>query len=155
MTSCLSFTVIGIPQPQGSSRAFVPRGWNRAIITTANAKLKPWRQEIAGTAQVAMIESKLSLLEDVPLSIKALFFFEKPRSAKKSLRHKITKPDADKLLRGLLDSLTGIVFRDDAQITTCYVRKEFGLPSRVEVSIAVEDIDSQFALAADLQAISS
>jgi Holliday junction resolvase RusA-like endonuclease len=102
MTSLLSFTVIGIPQPQGSSRAFVPRGWNRAIITSANSKLKPWRQEIAGTAQAAMSESQLDIMNDVPLSIEAAFYFEKPRSAKKSLRHKITKPDSDKLLRGLL-----------------------------------------------------
>jgi Holliday junction resolvase RusA-like endonuclease len=135
MTPLIAFTVIGTPQPQGSSRAFVPKGWTRAIITSANSKLKPWRQEVAGTAQVAMSESKIGLLENVPLAIDARFYFEKPKSAKKSLQHKITKPDADKLLRGLLDSLTGIVFRDDAQIVQCIVRKEFGIPSRVEVSI--------------------
>lgn len=134
----INFTVIGTPQPQGSSRAFVPKGWKRAIITSANAKLKPWRQEVAGTAQVAMSQSKIGLLENVPLSIEAVFFFEKPKSAKKSLLCKITKPDLDKLLRGLLDSLTGIVFRDDAQIVACNVRKEFGLPSRVSVSVSLE-----------------
>jgi Holliday junction resolvase RusA-like endonuclease len=135
MSPRISFTVIGTPQPQGSSRAFVPKGWTRAIITSANSKLKPWRQEIAGTAQVAMNESKIGLLENVPLAIEAAFFFDKPKSAKKSLLHKITKPDADKLLRGLLDALTGIVFKDDAQIVQCIVRKGFGVPSRVEVSV--------------------
>jgi crossover junction endodeoxyribonuclease RusA len=132
----ISFTVIGVPQPQGSSRAFVPRGWNRAIITSDNSKLKPWRQEIAGTAQAIMNSSKIGLLEDVPLSIEASFFFDKPKSAKKSLRYKITKPDVDKLVRGLFDALTGIVFRDDAQIVTSISHKRFGVPSRVEVSIS-------------------
>ena len=131
----VSFTVIGTPQPQGSSRAFVPKGWKRAIITSDNSKLKPWRQEIAGTAQIAMSESKIGLLEDVPLCVEASFFFGKPKSAKKSLRHKITKPDIDKLLRGLCDALSGIVFRDDSQIVRCIVSKGFGIPSRVEVSV--------------------
>jgi crossover junction endodeoxyribonuclease RusA len=138
----LNFTVYGTPVPQGSMRAFTPRGWKRAIITSANSKLKPWRQEIAGIAQVAMSESKIGLLEGVPLSVNADFFFDKPRSAKKSLRHKITKPDADKLLRGLLDSLTGICFKDDAQVVNCTINKKFGLPARVEVS--VREVDPTF-----------
>jgi Holliday junction resolvase RusA-like endonuclease len=135
-TAFITFTVIGTPQPQGSSRAFIPKGWKRAIITSDNSKLKPWRQEISGTAQVAMNQSKIGLLENIPLAVEASFFFDKPKSTKKDVRHKITKPDLDKLLRGLLDSLTGIVFRDDAQVVACSVRKGFGLPSRVEVAIS-------------------
>ena len=133
----IQFTVIGVPQPQGSSRAFVPKGWNRAIITSVNTKLKPWRQEIAGTAQVEMQRRGLSLLEKVPIAVRVSFFFEKPASAKKSLVYKITKPDCDKLLRGLFDALTGIVFKDDAQIVSCLMRKEFGSPARVEVAVSV------------------
>jgi crossover junction endodeoxyribonuclease RusA len=136
MTKTLTFTVVGVPQPQGSSRAFVPKGWNRAIITSANSKLKPWRQEIAGTALAAMAESKIGLLEKVPISIDASFFFDKPKSAKKSLWYKITKPDLDKLLRGLLDGMTGIVFGDDSQVIECRVSKHFGQPSRVTVYVS-------------------
>jgi Holliday junction resolvase RusA-like endonuclease len=135
----IRFTVIGVPQPQGSSRAFVPKGWKRAIVTSSNPKLKPWRQEIAETAAYEMQRCGARLLQKVPIILEASFFFDKPKSAKKSLREKITKPDVDKLLRSLADSLTGVVFRDDAQIVDCHVRKEFGLPSRVEVSVGIKE----------------
>jgi Holliday junction resolvase RusA-like endonuclease len=137
MDDAIRFTVYGTPQPQGSSRAFVPKGWTRAIITSDNKKLKPWRQEIAGVALNAMRESKIGLLEGVPIAILAEFFFDKPKSAKKSVLNKITKPDLDKLLRGLLDSLTGIIFKDDSQVVLCNIRKTFGSPSRVEVMVSV------------------
>lgn len=32
----VSFTVLGTPQPQGSAKGFVPKGWTRAVITTDN-----------------------------------------------------------------------------------------------------------------------
>jgi crossover junction endodeoxyribonuclease RusA len=108
------------------------------VITSSNSKLKPWRQEIAGVAQSAMRLSNFGLLENVPVAVEAAFYFDKPKSAKKSLKYKITKPDCDKLLRGLFDALTGIVFKDDAQIVECSLRKDFGTPSRVEVSVSSE-----------------
>ena len=46
----IQFTVYGHPEPQGSTRAFVPKGWTRPVITTASKKMKPWRQQITGTA---------------------------------------------------------------------------------------------------------
>ena len=37
--------VPGIPVPQGSTKAFVRGG--RAIVTSANAKLRPWRSTVS------------------------------------------------------------------------------------------------------------
>jgi crossover junction endodeoxyribonuclease RusA len=130
----LSFTVFGTPVPQGSSRAFIPKGWTRAVITSANSKLKPWRQEIAGTAKAEMESRGLALCLGA-VRLEAKFFFDRPKSLKKSALHKVTKPDVDKLLRALGDSLTGIVFKDDSQICECVVLKAFGSPSRVEVTV--------------------
>jgi crossover junction endodeoxyribonuclease RusA len=133
----LHFSVIGTPQPQGSSRAFIPKGWKRAIITSANSKLKPWRQEIAGIAQCEMEKRRLALIEGVPISVRADFFFDRPKSVKKLF--KLTKPDCDKLLRGLFDALTGVVFKDDSQVVECTMTKGFGLPSRVDVFVEVKE----------------
>src|SRR5580693_4611109 len=69
-----SFTVFGVAQPQGSTRAFIPRGWTRAVITTDNAKLKPWRQELTQTAMVAMRECGAQIAaRGVPISISLSF----------------------------------------------------------------------------------
>jgi crossover junction endodeoxyribonuclease RusA len=132
----LSVVVYGIPQPQGSTRAFIPRGWTRPVITTDNSKLKPWRQELAQTALILMRESGAQIAaRGVPISVALSFVFEKPRSEQKSKIHKTTKPDLDKLLRAVLDALTGIVYQDDSQVCECRVTKFFGSPARIEVQV--------------------
>lgn len=131
-----SFIVYGMPQPQGSTRAFIPRGWTRPVITSDNSKLKPWRQELAQTVMVAMGECGAQKVDrGVPVSIALTFYFEKPKSQRKSALHKTTKPDLDKLLRAVLDALTGIAYQDDAQVCECRVAKVFDSPARVEIEI--------------------
>ncbi len=116
------FTVHGNPQPQGSTKAFIPKGWNRPIITSDNSKLKPWRQDVSNQALVAMQGERPSV-EAVHVNCK--FYFLKPKSTKKSVLWKTTKPDLDKLLRGIFDGLTGICFVDDSQIVSCETTKSF------------------------------
>lgn len=133
----ISYTIFGKPQPQGSARAFVPKGWKRAIITSANPNLKQWRQQATSAAMEAMQEA--SMLEpvdrSVAIAIQADFYFDKPASTKRSVVDKVTKPDIDKLQRGLFDSMTGVVFVDDSQIVRVACTKNFGSPERVEVSV--------------------
>jgi crossover junction endodeoxyribonuclease RusA len=125
----LNFTVYGLPQPQGSMRAFTPKGWKRPVLTSDNAKVKPWRQEIAGTARAIMARDRIEVFRrEEPVYVHAIFYFPRPKSAKKSVVHKTTKPDIDKLTRALHDALTGIVFEDDSQIVESKAAKYFGDP---------------------------
>jgi Holliday junction resolvase RusA-like endonuclease len=134
----IEFVVFGEAVPQGSTRAFIPKGWTRAIITTDNKRLKPWRQEVAGMAKHAMDEQRQEMVDaKIPVRVKATFYFEKPKTAKKSLVHKATRPDVDKLARSLLDSLAGIVFAADSQVAQCWVNKAFGSPARAEISVSI------------------
>ena len=119
----ISFRVHGEPRPQGSSRAFVVKG--RAIVTSDNKKLKPWRQDISSIAAFAMQALNQSPIEG-PVWVAVTFQFQKPKSMPKRVTEKITKPDLDKLLRAVLDGLTGHCFRDDAQVVRVSCRKEFG-----------------------------
>jgi Holliday junction resolvase RusA-like endonuclease len=109
----LNFTVYGLPQPQGSIRAFTPKGWKRPVLTSDNAKVKPWRQEIAGTALAIMARATYpqDFESEEPVYVHAFSTFPRPKSTKKSVVHKTTKPDIDKLTRALHDALTGIVSR--------------------------------------------
>jgi len=118
----IEFEVHGKPQPQGSAKAFIPKGWNRAVITSDNKTLKPWRQDVSQVAQQAMRGASAT---ESPVSVSVTFRFARPRSVKASVAHKTTKPDVDKLLRSILDSMTGIVFRDDAQVVCLVGQKEF------------------------------
>ena len=122
----IDFTVHGVPQPQGSAKAFIPKGWSSAVITSDNKTLKPWRQDVAALAGEAMqLANSGGHPSDGPVIVTCVFWFAKPRSTPRRVTHKITKPDVDKLVRGILDALTGIVFRDDAQVVECHAYKAF------------------------------
>lgn len=136
--SALLFNVYGDPVPQGSTRAFIPKGWTRPIITAANKKTKPWRQEIAGAALSAMEKDLLDCAgKNVPFRLAVTFRFQKPKSVKKTVLEKVTKPDTDKLIRSVLDALTGIVWTDDSQVVEILARKQFGRPG---AEISIEEI---------------
>ena len=128
----IQFTVLGVAQPQGSTRAFIPKGWNRAIITSDNPKNKSWRQETSNEAMIAMQGKPMM---EGPVELIADFYFDKPKSTKKSVVHKITKPDVSKLARSCEDAMTGIVYKDDSQIVSETVRKHFGLPARAVIQV--------------------
>ena len=141
----ITFTVYGTPRPQGSLRAFIPKGWKRPILTSDNTKLKPWRQEIAQTAQLKVRTSDTCwpLERGIAVTVRCEFFFAKPKSTKKSVVAKTTKPDLDKLARSLLDALTGIVFEDDSQVTMLIVSKGFGNP-RAEISVTADVLEEDY-----------
>ena len=131
------FTVLGRPQPQGSAKAFMPKGARFPVVTSDNKTLKPWRHDVALQAQVAMQDSSQVLCEG-PIWITCRFFFLKPKSTSKAVQHKLTKPDLDKCVRSILDSLTGVCFRDDSQVVRIDAWKFFCTPRGCGGSEGVE-----------------
>lgn len=125
----IEFTVSGEPVPQGSMKTFVPKGWNRAVVTSANPKLKQWRAKVRSAAMNAMGRTEPAGRR-VPIRILLTFYFTQARTNRDL--DKITAPDVDKCVRSCLDSLTGVVFTDDAQVTELHAAKFYGTP-RVEI----------------------
>lgn len=134
----IQFTVFGHPEPKGSTRAFIPKGWKRPVITTTNRKAKPWHQEIAGTALDAM-KRGIPFPRPIPVGISLRFYFCRPKSLAKKVKHHTKKPDVDKLARLVNDALTGIAWEDDSQIMALTAVKGYGVPERVEISISSFD----------------
>jgi Holliday junction resolvase RusA-like endonuclease len=135
----ISFTVYGKPEPQGSTRAFVPKGWKRPIITSANKKLKPWRQQITAAAMAHMREEREEpYSRETPILIELDFFLQRPATLPKRILLPAKRPDVDKLCRGIFDSLSGVIFTDDCQIVSLIARKFYGAPERVEIKIQAE-----------------
>lgn len=116
-----TFTVFGIPVTQGSTKAFVVAG--RARITHDKREpLLNWRNAIGFSAREAMPEGFPS---DGPVAVYATFALPRPKSAPKKVVVPAKKPDLDKLARGLLDSLTGVVINDDSQVIHLELHKQF------------------------------
>lgn len=136
----LRFTVYGEAQPQGSAKAFIPKGWSRPVITSDNRSLRSWRQLVAEGANQALgalpaVERAL-LVEGVRLSI--AFYLPRPKSLPKRATAHTKKPDLDKLVRSVADSLTATVFRDDSQVCELVAVKHYAAdqqPPRVDICV--------------------
>ena len=126
----ISFTVMGQPVTQGSMRALISKATGKAILLPSKT-LAPWRSTVAWEArkvfQGPLIEGPVVLVAD--------FYVRRPKGLPKRWTHAIKKPDLDKLVRAVGDSLSGVVWRDDSQVISITATKHYGLTPRVEVFI--------------------
>jgi Holliday junction resolvase RusA-like endonuclease len=149
LSAPVSFTVHGVAQPAGSKRGFYNKNSGRVIITDDATKSRPWKALVSDAAIQAMAtqepDSEGKLL-DGPLLLELTFWMPRPKghygSGKNAgkirgsaPRFPTVKPDLLKLARAVEDALTGIVYRDDAQIATEVLQKAYGEPARVEVRV--------------------
>lgn len=119
------FQVAGKPQPQGSSR--IVHAGGRPTITSDNPNLHEWRSVVGWHAVEAMQGHRL-IERPGAVALQASFTRPRPKSAAKRVTRPTTKPDVDKLLRALLDALSGICYRDDAQVVDVHVQEYFAIP---------------------------
>ncbi len=145
----INIFVPGVPVPKGSAKAFVVKG--RAIVTQDNSsKQKPWASSISYSAMQAMNHARpLS----GPFSVNLTFYMPRPKghygTGKNSAFIKdsapgnhVSKPDADKLLRCVLDALTDVIWVDDSQVCEIAVSKQYETISRgTGVKIQIRSIE--------------
>lgn len=145
MTS-VSFCVHGVPKPAGSKRAFQHRHTGRIVVTDANKNSREWKNLVADAAVEAMHRpgdhKRDGELLDGPLLLSLIFMVPRPKGhyGAKGLRPSAprfptVKPDLLKLARGVEDALSGVVYRDDAQIVSESLQKAYGEPARVHVRV--------------------
>jgi Holliday junction resolvase RusA-like endonuclease len=140
----LEFRVFGVAQPKGSMKAFYRPGMKAPIVTDSNRSAKSWAQLVAEGANHALAQrppEERGVL-DGPVRLTLAFYLPRP---KKYQRRRgidpahVTKPDASKLVRGVEDALTQVVYRDDAQIVELVVTKRYAaLEAAPHVYIRVE-----------------
>lgn len=120
----IRFTVIGVPQPKGSTRAFMRPGGRFPIVTSDNPKVKAWQKVVGLGAMAARGAGVPAWTGAVDLHV--AFYLPRPqRLARKATPPHITRPDCDKLLRAILDSMIGICFADDGQVVSITATKAY------------------------------
>ncbi len=140
----IQFTVIGVPQPAGSKRAFPFHKKNGKLgvaVSDSNPKARDWKSAVASEARLHVGEG--GPLLDGPLDVLMIFFLPRPKGHfKKNGQERpsapmwpTTRPDTQKLARGTTDALTGILWRDDSQIIEERLLKMYGEPARVEITV--------------------
>jgi len=149
MSAVLRFSVLGRPQPAGSKKGFVNPKTGKVILVDAAKGSRPWKQQVAGVAEHAVrMGDDWALCDGRPMRLEVVFVMVRPKGHYGSGRnagsvrasapaYPVTKPDATKLFRAVEDALTGVVYRDDAQVVEQAAWKVYGEPERVEVRVTV------------------
>lgn len=108
------FFIAGRPIPQGSLK-FI----NGHAIHVRAQDLALWRADIARVAKSVIWEKAQESVE-----IHLTFTLLKPKTVKRN--EPFVRPDIDKLIRAVLDGLTGVAYEDDQQVTKITAIKEYG-----------------------------
>jgi Holliday junction resolvase RusA-like endonuclease len=128
VASMTVFTIDGRCPTKGSTRSLLRHG---KIVTFAdNAKLAGWTKQARKAAHAAGVRV-IGKPHGVELNV--IVEFVKPRSSKATTPS--VRPDMDKLLRAILDMLTGVGYADDSQVVSVTSKKAYGPSERVTVMI--------------------
>jgi crossover junction endodeoxyribonuclease RusA len=129
----VKFWVGGIPVPQGSKRIVQPPGVKRTLLIDVNGKqLRAWRDTVARAALVHLDD----WTEVVPIYLYLEFHLPRGKTVTRLRPH--VRPDLDKLCRAVLDSLSGIAYRDDSQVVHITASKLYAGAEGPGVDIEVQ-----------------
>lgn len=77
-----------------------------------------------------------------PFKAKITAIFEPPKSISKKKREELLfsvdytkKPDADNIAKAILDSLNGLAYKDDSQVSALLVFKDYGEKNKIIVEL--------------------
>jgi len=120
----------------------IPKGRPRATIQGGHVFIyTPKKTVVAENMIRQALLGEGAFGEGIPLRLEATFFRQRPKSLPKRVTLPVTKPDLSNYLKTLEDALEKFVYRDDSQIVDLHVKKRFGSPPRIELTISSEDID--------------
>ena len=118
-----TFFVPGIPAPQGSKRHV-----GGGVMIESSKRLKPWRKRVNEAANEHRSRDA-AVYPDQAVSVDLEFILPRPKYAVGKILPAVKRVgDIDKLSRSILDSLTGVCFGDDAQVTDLHASKRLADP---------------------------
>lgn len=123
----IAFSVDGIPVPKGSARSYVSKRGKLSTVQDNKDRLIPWEAAVGWRARAAGLRPT-----DAPCIVSAVFRMPRPKShygarglRPSAPRHHAIRPDTDKLIRAILDALTGIAWMDDSQVVDLHPVKRY------------------------------
>lgn len=135
----LTFTIPGEPTAQGRPRFSTHGGFVKAYDPEKSRNYKAYVKLLASET---MQNIGLTLTE-LPLGVEIIADVGIPAGKSKKFKEQalnglqlpIKKPDVDNVAKIILDSISGIVYKDDKQIVKLTVSKKYSDIPKVEVKI--------------------
>lgn len=137
-TEAAHLTVAGIPQPQGSKSCVCIKGKGRLLEGRrgpARKAFAKWRGDITAAAIFWQSTHNAEPL-DAPCRLRVTFRMPCPISSRWSVP--AVRPDLDKLVRAVCDSLTKVLYADDSRVVELVARKVYAAPGAHGVAITLE-----------------
>jgi len=133
----VEFTVMGIPKGKGRPR-FSTFGGHVSVHTPPETAL------YENLVRLSYQRAHPHVMLEGAIGAEITAYFPIPKSASRKARERMLsgeerhskKVDCDNLAKVILDSLNGIAYRDDGQVSELAVRKLYGHEPRVEVVLA-------------------
>lgn len=119
-----TFTVVGDPAAQGSKRLVRTKA-GRTIMLENSKKVRPWRTAVAEAAVASNVRVREGDVELVAVVrfVRPLSHFRTNGEVKPSAALRPGRSDSDKLLRAILDALTGVAYHDDRQVACVAIER--------------------------------
>ncbi len=108
----------GQPQQKGSKRGF-KCGEHINIVDTNSKKAKAYEKAIADEFRTT-VNDELHL---GAVEVEIVFGMKRGKTVKR--KEPTVKPDIDKMIRCVLDALTGIIYKDDCQVIDIKASKQY------------------------------
>ncbi|MFA5423500.1 MAG: RusA family crossover junction endodeoxyribonuclease [Phycisphaerae bacterium] len=133
----IKFSIPG--EPKGKGRPKFVRSTGIAFTPKDTANYENW-------VKCCYLETKqIKYVGNIPLGASITAFYQIPKSASKKDRDRMAcgailpmkKPDADNIVKIILDSLNGIAYDDDKQVCEVLFHKYYHEEPRVDVQIKV------------------
>ena len=138
----MMFKFIVIGKPQGKARPRFRKIGNYA--STYNPKQTTEYEKLVKLSAIEQCKDKLNkeYIGVVKMSIKAYF---KPNKSISKKQYNLLigteclkKPDSDNIAKIICDSLNGVAYKDDSQVTYLEVEKYYAEEEKVEVMVTYE-----------------
>ncbi len=129
----ISFTIPGAPVPQGRPRV------TSAGHAYYDKRTQDYRELVKQCAIVAQngrepLTGALAMFVDCVLPIPQSWPVHRKQAALHGQWH-VLRPDSSNIIKGIEDSLNGIVYEDDSQIAILVGSKSYGKEAEVKVTI--------------------
>ena len=132
----IRFFVQGIPKTMSVGKTFAFRRGEGPVQHVQSRRNTEWGVVVG---QIGRDHAPARPL-DGPVSLTAIFYMPRPKSAAKKVVVPLTRPDVDNLLHKLSDQWNGVFWHDDSQITDLVVRKRFAVDGRTGAEFIVAPV---------------